>query len=148
MSFSTNSLRNDHDQLAPPRAASRERLTPAARPAVPRGAMPVPRRAARKTQEAQHRRRWCPRSIGSFNSGLAWLGACLPLKRLDAGGSATTRRDTSARALTTRSSALSSATVSQRCGDPRHAIDQTEAVGLSLIRFASFSFAALRFVQF
>ena len=86
----------------------------------------------------------CPRSIGSFNSGLAWLGACLPLKRLDAGGSATTRRDTSARALTTRSSALSSATVSQRCGDPRHAIDQTEAVGLSLIRFASFSFPSIR----
>ena len=76
--------------------------------------------------------------------GVAWLGACLSLKRLDAGGSVTTRRDTSSRALTTRSSALSSATVSQRCGDPRHAIDRIEAVGLSWIRFASFWFPSVR----
>ena len=68
--------------------------------------------------------------------GVAWLGACLSLKRLDA-------RDTSSRALTTRSSALSSATVSQRCGDPRHAIDRIEAAGLSWIRFA-FWFPSVR----
>ena len=69
--------------------------------------------------------------------GVAWLGACLSLKRLDS-------RDTSSRALTTRSSALSSATVSQRCGDPRHAIDRIEAVDLSWVRFASFWFPSVR----
>ena len=88
----------------------------------------------------------CARSIGSFNSGShGWVPAFL--------SNASTQEDlrrrdvTQARvprALTTRSSALSSATVSQRCGDPRHAIDQTEAVGLSLIRFASFSFPSIR----
>jgi hypothetical protein len=76
--------------------------------------------------------------------GVAWLGACLSLKRLDAGGSVTTRRDTSSSALTTRSSGLSSATVSQRCGDPRHAIDRIEAAGLSWIRFASLWFPSVR----